>query len=153
EHTHGKVRDLVAPIVTLIVVTLGMMIYTGYKEAGIFDIWAIFENTDVPFSLVIGGTTATLLAMLLYTLQMKENETASLSWMGRAFVSGVKAMMPAILILIFAWGLTELIASLDTGLFLSAMVEQLNIPVAFLPVLIFVLAGLMAFSTGTSWGS
>ncbi|WP_303966679.1 Na+/H+ antiporter NhaC family protein [Sporosarcina ureae] len=153
EHTHGKVRDLVAPIVTLIVVTLGMMIYTGYKEAGIFDIWAIFENTDVPFSLVIGGTTATLLAMLLYILQMKENETASVSWMGRAFVSGVKAMMPAILILIFAWGLTELIASLDTGLFLSTMVEQLNIPVAFLPVLIFVLAGLMAFSTGTSWGS
>ncbi|EGQ21138.1 NhaC family sodium:proton (Na+:H+) antiporter [Sporosarcina newyorkensis 2681] len=73
--------------------------------------------------------------------------------MGRAFISGLKAMMPAILILIFAWGLTELIATLDTGLFLSTMVDQLNIPVAFLPVLIFILAGLMAFSTGTSWGS
>ncbi|ARD47449.1 sodium:proton antiporter [Sporosarcina sp. P37] len=153
EHTHGKVRDLVAPIVTLIAVTLGMMIYTGYKEAGIFDIWAIFENTDVPFSLVTGGITATLLAMLLYALQMKENETASVSWMGRAFISGIRAMMPAILILILAWGLTELIATLDTGLFLSTMVEKLNIPVAFLPVLIFILAGLMAFSTGTSWGS
>ena len=137
----------------LIGVTLGMMMFTGYKEAGVFDIWAIFENTDVPFSLVIGGTTATLLAMLLYILQMKKNETASVSWMGRAFISGVRAMMPAILILIFAWGLTELIASLDTGLFLSTMVERLNIPVSFLPVLIFVLAGLMAFSTGTSWGS
>ncbi|AXH99706.1 Na+/H+ antiporter NhaC family protein [Sporosarcina sp. PTS2304] len=153
EHTYGKVRDLVLPIVTLIFVTLGMMIYTGYVEAGIFDIWAIFENTDVPKSLVIGGITATLLAMFLYVLQMKENETANASWMARAFVSGLKAMMPAILILIFAWGLTELIATLDTGLFLSTMVEQLNIPVAFLPVLIFILAGLMAFSTGTSWGS
>ncbi|WP_153721199.1 Na+/H+ antiporter NhaC family protein [Sporosarcina cascadiensis] len=153
EHTHGKVRDLVAPIVTLIVVTLGMMIYTGYKEAGIFDIWAIFENTDVPKSLVVGGITATVLAMVLYMVQMKVNNTASYSWMGRAFISGLKAMMPAILILIFAWGLTELIATLDTGLFLSTMVEQLNIPVAFLPVLIFILAGLMAFSTGTSWGS
>ncbi|WP_153732055.1 Na+/H+ antiporter NhaC family protein [Sporosarcina obsidiansis] len=153
EHSHGKVRDLVAPIVTLIVVTLGMMVYTGYKEAGVFDIWAIFENTDVPKSLVVGGVTATLLAMLLYTLQMKVNKTASVSWMGRAFISGLKAMMPAILILIFAWGLTDLIATLDTGLFLSTTVEQLNIPIAFLPVLIFVLAGLMAFSTGTSWGS
>ncbi|MDV6378904.1 Na+/H+ antiporter NhaC family protein [Sporosarcina sp. GW1-11] len=153
EHTHGKVRDLVLPIVTLIFVTLGMMIFTGYKEAGVFDIWAIFENTDVPKSLVVGGVTATLLAMLLYVAQMKDNETASASWMGRAFVSGLRAMMPAILILIFAWGLTELIATLDTGLFLSQTVERLNIPVAFLPVLIFILAGLMAFSTGTSWGS
>ncbi len=153
EHTHGKVRDLVAPIVTLIAVTLVMMIYTGYKEAGIFDIWAIFENTDVPLSLVVGGVTATVLAMLLYTMQMKDNDTASVSWMARAFVSGVRAMMPAIMILIFAWGLTELIATLDTGVFLSALVEQFNIPVAFLPVLIFILAGLMAFSTGTSWGS
>lgn len=153
EHSYGKVRDLVAPIVTLIVVTLGMMVYTGYQEAGVFDIWAIFENTDVPKSLVVGGVTATLLAMFLYVLQMKVNKTASVSWMGRAFISGLKAMMPAILILIFAWGLTELIATLDTGLFLSTMVDQLNIPVAFLPVLIFILAGLMAFSTGTSWGS
>ncbi|MEV9641373.1 Na+/H+ antiporter NhaC family protein [Mammaliicoccus sciuri] len=153
EHSYGKVRDLVAPIVTLIVVTLGMMVYTGYQEAGVFDIWAIFENTDVPKSLVVGGVTATLLAMFLYVLQMKVNKTASVSWMGRAIISGLKAMMPAILILIFAWGLTELIATLDTGLFLSTMVDQLNIPVAFLPVLIFILAGLMAFSTGTSWGS
>lgn len=153
EHSYGKVRDLVLPIVSLIVITLGMMIYTGYMEAGVFDIWAIFENTDVPKSLVIGGTAATVLAMVLYMMQMKENETASYSWMRRAFVSGIKAMMPAILILIFAWGLTDLIGVLDTGLFLSTAVETLKIPVAFLPVLMFVLAGLMAFSTGTSWGS
>lgn len=153
EHSHGKVRDLVAPIVTLIVVTLGMMVYTGYKEAGVFDIWAIFENTDVPLSLVVGGITATILAIILYSMQMNVNETASTAWMGRAFISGLKAMMPAILILIFAWGLTDLIATLDTGLFLSTVVDKLSIPVAFLPVLIFILAGLMAFSTGTSWGS
>ena len=76
EHTHGKVRDLVAPIVTLIAVTLGMMIFTGYKEAGVFDIWAIFENTDVPFSLVIGGTTAYIASyVVIYFTNGKERNS------------------------------------------------------------------------------
>lgn len=73
--------------------------------------------------------------------------------MRQAFTSGVKAMMPAVLILILAWGLTDLIDKLDTGVYLSNVVMQANIPVAFLPAIMFVLAGLMAFSTGTSWGS
>lgn len=73
--------------------------------------------------------------------------------MRQAFTSGVKAMMPAVLILILSWGLTDLIDKLDTGVYLSNVVMQANIPVAFLPAIMFVLAGLMAFSTGTSWGS
>lgn len=152
-HSHGKVRDLVLPIVTLVVVTLGMMIITGYQEGGSASIWSIFENTDVPKSLVTGGVIATALAAILYVAQMKKNETASSKLVGKAFVSGTKAMMPAILILIFAWSLTHLIGLLDTGLFLSSVVEKSNISPNFLPVIMFILAGLMAFSTGTSWGS
>lgn len=156
-HAHGKVRDLVGPIVTLVVVTLSMMILTGYKASvadGIaISIWSIFENTNVPFSLVIGGTAGTVLAAILYLSQMKHNETATPALMGTALFSGVKAMLPAVFILIFAWGLTDLIDQLDTGLYLSNVVEQANLPIAFLPVIMFILAGLMAFSTGTSWGS
>ncbi len=156
-HTHGKVRDLIGPIVTLIVVTLVMMIITGYRasvEAGIaVSIWSIFENTDVPFALVIGGSIGTILAVVLYLSQLKVNEVASVSLMKKAFISGIQAMLPAVLILIFAWGLTDLIDKLDTGQYLSEVVLKANIPVAFLPAIMFVLAGLMAFSTGTSWGS
>ena len=156
-HSHGKVRDLAGPILTLVAVTLSMMVLTGYK-ASVADgvnitILTIFENTNVPFSLVIGGIAGTAIAALLYTLQMKNNETATPALMGTALVSGVKAMMPAVLILILAWGLTDLIDKLDTGLYLSEVVAKANLPIAFLPVIMFVLAGLMAFSTGTSWGS
>lgn len=156
-HAYGKVRDLVAPIVTLIVVTLLMMVWTGY-QASVADgiavsIWSIFENTNVPYSLVIGGLSGAGLAAILYSLQFKNNETANTLLMRQAFTSGVKAMMPAVLILILAWGLTDLIDKLDTGVYLSNVVMQANIPVAFLPAIMFVLAGLMAFSTGTSWGS
>lgn len=156
-HAHGKVRDLIGPIVALIAVTLGMMVFTGYKASveGDIDatIWSIFENTNVPFSLIIGGSVGAILAAVLYMTQFKDNESASVALMNKAFISGLKAMMPAVLILIFAWGLTDLIDKLDTGHFLSDAVLKANLPVAFLPAIMFVLAGLMAFSTGTSWGS
>ena len=152
-HSHGRVRDLVAPIVTLVIVTLAMMIWTGYRIGGSMSIWTIFENTDVPLSLVVGGLAGTSLAAALYISQMKKNDTASYGLLGKAFVSGAGSMMPAILILVLAWGLTHLIDVLETGPFLSMVVEQSNIPVNFLPVIMFILAGLMAFSTGSSWGS
>ncbi|WP_342514800.1 Na+/H+ antiporter NhaC family protein [Sporosarcina sp. FSL K6-1522] len=152
-HTHGRVRDLVAPIVTLVVVTFAMMFRTGYVAGGSMNIWSIFENTDVPLSLLTGGIVGTAVAAILYMMQMKHNETANMGLMLRAFTSGIKAMLPAVLILVFAWGLTDLIATLDTGAYLSQVVTEANLPVAFLPVIIFVLAGLMAFATGTSWGS
>ena len=71
-----------------------MMVWTGYS-ASVADgleisIWSIFENTDVPFSLVTGGLAGTILAGILYLLQMKQNETANVPLMGRAFVSGLK---------------------------------------------------------------
>lgn len=152
-HTYGRVRDLVAPIVTLVVVTFMIMFWTGYVVGGSISIWSIFENTDVPLSLLAGGVTGTLVAAILYGMQIKHNETASMQLMVRAFVSGVQSMIPAVLILIFAWALTDLIAVLDTGAYLSEVVIKANMPVAFLPVIIFILAGLMAFATGTSWGS
>ena len=72
-HSHGRVRDLVAPIVALVGVTLLMMVWTGYS-ASIADgleisIWSIFENTDVPLSLVTGGLAGTILAGSLYLLK------------------------------------------------------------------------------------
>ena len=152
-HMHGRVRDLVAPIVTLVVVTFGVMFYSGYLIGGSMNIFSIFENTDVALSLLTGGIIATLLAAILYMQQMKNNETASYSLMGSAFINGLNSMMPPVLILIFAWSLSFLIGKLETGLFLSDLVMKSNIPVSFLPVIMFILACIMAFSTGSSWGS
>lgn len=156
-HSYGKVIDLVGPIVTLVAVTIATMLWSGYNASlakGIpINIFVVFENTNVPFSLVFGGLAATIFAGILYLFQMNYNETANVSLMGSAFVSGLKAMMPAVMILILAWGLTDLIDKLDTGLYLSEVVEKANLPITFLPVIMFVLAGFMAFATGTSWGS
>ena len=153
-HNHGHMRDLLLPILLLIVGTVSAMIWTGYQNSGqVFDIWLIFENTDVPASLLAGGILGALTSIVLYAMQIKRNKKANAGWIGKGIWAGIKSMMGAVLILIFAWSLTSLIGSLETGTYLAGVVSDGNIPTAVLPVLLFVLAGVMAFSTGTSWGS
>lgn len=62
-------------------------------------------------------------------------------------------MLPAVYILLFAWALVDLIGRLGTGTYLAGVVENSNFNVSFLPLVLFLVAGVMAFSTGTSWGS
>ncbi|MEI4770571.1 Na+/H+ antiporter NhaC family protein [Psychrobacillus sp. FJAT-51614] len=154
ENNYGKVIDLVLPIVTLVLVTLFSMFWTGYQNSGKqLDIFTIFENTDVPFSLFVGGLTATLIAVLLYLRQLKYNPTARVSLVWKALITGISSMLPAICILIFAWSLSFLIEALGTGAYLATLVAENNIPVGVIPFLLFVLTALMAFATGSSWGS
>lgn len=152
-HSHGKVSDLVLPILTLVVATIGAMVWTGYQNSGLMDIFAIFENTDVPKSLVIGGSMGAIMSIVLYLLQMKKNEKANVAFLGKGIWSGIQSMLPAVLILVFAWSLTFIIGELKTGEYLAQVVTDANIPIGLLPAIIFVLAGGMAFATGTSWGS
>ena len=153
-HSHGRVIDLLLPILLLVAGTVAAMIWTGYQNAGqVFDIWLIFENTDVPLSLLVGGLLGALTSIVLYMLQMKTNKTANMGWVGKGIWSGLKSMIGAVLILVFAWSLTYLIDALETGAYLAQVVTEGNVPITILPVLLFLLAGIMAFSTGTSWGS
>lgn len=154
ENNYGKVVDLVLPIVSLIVVTLFAMFWTGYKLSGYnLNLFVIFENTDVPLSLFVGGLTATVLAIALYVRQFNTNPEANIRFVWKALVTGVRSMLPAILILIFAWSLSFLINALETGAFLANLVTDYNIPVGVIPALLFVLTAFMAFATGSSWGS
>ncbi|TQR18387.1 Na+/H+ antiporter NhaC family protein [Psychrobacillus vulpis] len=154
ENKYGKVTDLVLPIVTLVVVTLFSMFWTGYQLSGKeLNPFTIFENTDVPLSLLIGGLSATILAILLYLRQFKSNPNASFALIWKALYSGISSMIPAIFILIFAWSLSFLINELETGSYLAKLVTENNIPVGVVPLLLFVLTAFMAFATGSSWGS
>lgn len=76
-----------------------------------------------------------------------------MTYVWKAICTGVKSMLPAILILVFAWSLSYLITALETGAFLATLVTENNVPVGVIPVLMFVLTAFMAFATGSSWGS
>ena len=146
------VRDLVLPILALIIGTVTMMLKTGgdaLAEAGNpFTILGAFENTTVGISLVTGGVAS----IIVLTLCLLMRRHISVSDYIKAYGVGVKMMSGAILILFFAWTINGVVSDMQTGKYLSSLVAG-NISPAFLPAILFVLASAMAFSTGTSWGT
>ena len=62
-------------------------------------------------------------------------------------------MLPAVYILLFAWALVDLIGRLQVGDYLAGLVQQSNLNILYLPLVMFLVAGVMTFATGTSWGS
>lgn len=151
ESEQGKVSDLIYPILALIGATLFFMMYTGnqalVKSNITFSVLGAFENTDVGASLVYGG-----LVGLLLTLMTTFKQKLPLKEIGFALWVGAKSMFGAIIILFFAWSIGSVIGDMKTGAYLSGLVQG-NIGLHWLPVILFVLSGAMAFSTGTSWGT
>lgn len=150
----GKVSHLVLPILALFVGTIGAMLGTGYVNSSRgANVLHIFENTDVSLSLFIGGGFGLSTAIILLLWSRKGAEDLP----GRAFYlaakEGVKAMLPAIAILLFAWGFSSLIGTLQTGEYLAGLIYQANVNTAWLPLLLFTIAAIMSFATGSSWGS
>lgn len=151
EGQNGKVLDLVLPIVLLIIATIGAMLFTGGQalsgEGIDFSILGAFENTDVGTSLVYGGSTGLLAALVtVFKQKMPLRDTLMTMWIG------ARSMFGAILILIFAWTIGSVIGDMKTGAYLSSLVQG-SINPHWLPVILFLLSGVMAFSTGTSWGT
>jgi tetracycline resistance efflux pump len=153
ESENGKVRDLVWPIILLIVSTVAFMFITGIQnvkgaeEPVALTLLSIFENTDVPKSLLYGGLIGLAAAVLLF-IPKKMGGSSLIRGLGR----GIQSMWGAVTILLFAWTIISIIGSLGTGEYLAGLVDQ-HMNLAYLPLVLFVLAGLMAFATGTSWGT
>lgn len=152
--TLGKISDLLIPILILFIATIGMIFTTGYLaiDDGKVSMINLLGEADVSLSLFIGGLIAVITTFLLFMQHTKARVLTASDFAG-GVKNGLKAMVSAVVILVFAWAITDLIDQLGTGTYLANLVKQANIPFAILPVIIFVMAGAIAFSTGTSWGS
>ncbi|GAB2763723.1 Na+/H+ antiporter NhaC family protein [Salinifilum aidingensis] len=143
----GKIRDLVLPIAVLVVGTVAAMVATGARAGGSADPLVVFENTDVPTSLLIGSVLGWLVSVVFAA-----RRSVSRPLFLRGLGTGVRSMMPAIWILLFAWTIIEVIDDLGTGEYLAGLVSG-QLSLALMPVLTFLVCGFMAVSTGTSWGT
>ncbi|MDH2925498.1 transporter (NhaC family) [Nicoletella semolina] len=152
DHSTGSVRNLILPIVTLIVATIAMMMYTGYQALNAdgkpFSVLGAFENTTVGISLVVGGISALVVA----TICILVSRLIDVRSYFQSYTIGAKSMLGAITILFFAWTINAIVSDMQTGKYLSTLVAD-SINPAFLPVILFILGAGMAFSTGTSWGT
>lgn len=150
----GTVSDLVIPIVLLIVLcTIGMVYSGGFfdtSKAAYHDFVASFAASNASVGLVIGSLTALILSIGLFTIRKTLPFDEAMS----SLIKGFEAMVPAILILTLAWTLKSMTDSLGAAHYVADVVAssagQLQM---LLPAIIFVVAALLAFATGTSWGT
>lgn len=145
----GKVIDLLIPILSLIICCVIGMIYTGGFFDGVGFVEA-FSNSDASVGLVLGSFFGFIITIILYVVR----KVLSFSDCMSCIPDGFKAMVPAILILTFAWTLKAMTDSLGAKEFVAGMMETsaqglMNL----LPAIIFLVACFLAFATGTSWGT
>ena len=150
----GKVIDLVIPIIALVALCVVGLIYSGgfYTpgEEAFGNFVVAFSNADASVGLALGSVLALLLTIIYYTIK----RVLSFSEIMSSLVEGFKNMVPAILILTFAWTLKAMIDNLEAKTFIDAIVRS-NVASfsTLLPAIIFLLGAGISFATGTSWGT
>lgn len=145
----GTVLDLLIPIISLIICCMIGMLYTGGFFSG-EDFVTAFSQSDASLGLTMGSFFGLLITIGLYQVRrvLKFSECMA------CIPEGFKSMVPAIMILSFAWTLKAMTDSLGADVYVATVVASsarsfLN----FLPALIFVVGCFLAFATGTSWGT
>ena len=146
---NGRVIDLVLPIIALVVCCVIGMIYSGgfFEGAGFIE---AFSNSDASVGLLLGSAFALVFTFIYYLIR----RTMKFGDMMSCIPDGFKAMVPAILILTFAWSLKSMTDSLGAKYFVRDFVY--NNAASFqvvLPAIVFIIGCLLAFATGTSWGT
>lgn len=149
EQTKGKVMDLLIPIIALIVCCVLGMLYTGGFFSGT-DFVTAFSASDASLGLTYGSFFGMIITIVLYQIR----RVLKFSDCMACIPEGFKAMVPAILILTFAWTLKAMTDSLGADVYVAGLVEaSAGSLLNFLPAIIFVVGCLLAFATGTSWGT
>ena len=145
----NSLADLIVPVVALIVSCVFGLIYVGGFFDGVNLIDA-FANTDATVGLPWGG----LLALVFTLIYMVARKTMTFKESMESIPQGFIAMVPAILILTFATALKNMTSGLGAKYFVGALMSgQAEALGALLPAIIFVVACVLAFATGTSWGT
>lgn len=148
-YNKGKVIDLVFPILSLIVCCVIGMIYSGGFFSGTGFVEA-FSGSDASVGLMLGSFFAMVITIVFYAVRKVLRFSDSMA----CIPEGFKAMVPAILILTFAWTLKAMTDSLGAAPFVASVMNSaagglMNI----LPAIIFLVGCFLAFATGTSWGT
>ena len=145
----GKVIDLVLPVVVLVIACIIGLIYTGGFFSGESFVSA-FANCSASTGLVLGSSVALVFAIIFFIAR----RVLSFKQCMACIPEGFKAMVPAILILTFAWTLKSMTDSLGAAEYVAGVVHaSAGSFMNFLPAVIFIIACLLSFATGTSWGT
>lgn len=158
----GRVAHLVFPIITLIICCVASMYYNGYR-AGYPKFTEAFANCSSGIALAVGSVAALIITLIYYAA----SKALSFKECMGSFTEGFKSMVPAILILAFAWTLCAIMGAKgqEGSLNAKAFIENafgydpvtgttnITLAMGIIPAIFFLLACFISFSTGTSWGT
>ena len=145
----GRVIDLVIPIVVLVICCVISMIYTGGFFSGT-DFVTAFSQSDASVGLAMGSAFGLVFAIIFYMIRRVINFRDCMG----CIPEGFKAMVPAIMILTFAWTLKAMTDSLGAAVFVEEAMRSVAGGIeVILPAIIFLVGCGLAFATGTSWGT
>ena len=156
EQTHykGKVIDLVLPVIVLIAACVCGMIYTGGffdgDSEGYHNFVTAFSGSDASVGLVFGSAIGLIFTLIFLLARRVIGFKDAMD----CVPAGFKAMVPAIMILTFAWTLKAMTDSLGAAEYVAGLVAQsAGSFMNFLPAIVFLIAVGLSFATGTSWGT
>lgn len=174
----GTIWHLIIPIIVLIVCCVSAMIYNGWswlhtlsQEELVenigktsFNVLDCFSQCDSSIALAFGSILALAITIFYYAV----TKVLTFAKCMESLTKGFKAMVPAILILVFAWTLCAMMGAKGEGLvdgqvaidgtlnakaFIQKTISADSIGLAFIPFIFFILACVISFATGTSWGT
>jgi len=149
ENDRGRVIDLLIPVILLIVICVFALVYVGGILSG-SDFITAFSDTDATVGLPWGG----LIALVLTVIYLICRRVISFKDAMSCIPKGFNAMVPAILILTFATALKNMTSLLEAKEFIAGLMAKAAAGLSsFLPAVVFLVACLLAFATGTSWGT
>lgn len=149
----GTVADMLIPILMLILLSFFAMLYTGgffSPGEGYGSFSYAFGNAETSKSLVWGGFSSLIIALIMFV----PRKLITFKQFMEGITEGFKTMIPACCILLLAWTIGAVCRDLLlTPSFVSDALAQSDIPLFLLPVVVFVIAAFLSFSTGTAWGT
>jgi Na+/H+ antiporter NhaC len=149
--------NAVIPVLVIIFGTLAGLIYTGWDAS----VWAddsiafgrkiseTIGNADSYQALLWSSMSGVLVAMLLTLSQRILNLKQSID----SLINGFRIMLTAVLILILAWSVALITEHMHTATFISNSMLEMSLSPYLVPAITFILAALISFSTGSSWGT
>lgn len=152
ENSNANLKDFLIPIIFLVSFIFLGLLYSGSWQAlfGARDFLSALQNSSAAIGLFIGGS-CTLIFSILFFISRKKISAYQLP---KIIIDGIKLMLPAILVLMLAWSLGDIMRDkLETGKFLAYLIANSSINTVLLPTIFFFIATVIAFALGSSWGT
>ena len=157
EGVKGRSYNAVIPVLVIVLGTMTALLYTGWDKA----VWAdsqhgFFEKLSETiggadsYTALLWASLGSLFVALILTISQR---LLSLTEAVESIIQGFKTMLPAIMILTLAWSVALITEHMHTADFISGILIDASVSPYLIPVITFVISALVAFSTGSSWGT